>query len=298
MVLRERILTAALTLFAQKGYYASSVQEIANCAEISRSTLYSYFTSKKHILISVYQFYLDSLYERLQLELIEHSEFEQRLHTFKKILRNYLSVPFEHEEFLIMQMNEQNINDPEVANYVIEKRNQIYKRLVEILQYLGGKELNYCSLDMVIILNSIVEEYSTVAIYDRKDLELDDLVEYISQIITCIYKGFISNQIVPLLEAYDFSEERENENENEIDVCSVLKRKVEDLELIIKNIQLSREEFVEVSTSVKLIRKELEKSQGGDLIIILGLLRNIQQIKDLRYTVDVCTSIIQQNYLK
>ncbi|GIO23776.1 TetR/AcrR family transcriptional regulator [Oceanobacillus sp. J11TS1] len=290
--MKERILKAALTLFAQKGYHATSVQEIANCAEVSRSTLYAYFTSKRNILISVYQFYLDSLYDHLQMELKEHEQFAERLKIFKKVLRSYLSVPFEHEEFLIMQMNEQNINDPEVANYVIEKRNQIYKRLVEIMQFLGGKDLNFCSLDIVIILNSLVEEYSVVAIYDRKNIKVDDLVEYISQIITCVYEGFTKNQIEPLLDPNTFPEDYEKENN--IDIRSSLNNKIEDLELLIKNIRLSREEYLEVSASIKLIRKELIKPQG-DLIIVQGLLRNIGQIKDLRYIVNTCISTIQQN---
>jgi AcrR family transcriptional regulator len=289
LVLKVRIIKAALKLFSQKGYHASSVQEIANCAEISKSTLYANFTSKNNILRSIYQFYLDSLYEHLNVDLLETESYEERIDNFKKILTNYLNVAFEHEDFLIMQMNEQKVNDPAIAEYINVKRNQLYRKWLDIMRYVGGEDLDYCSLDMVVILNSLIEEYSMVAIFDRNTLKVNDLVDYICQVISCTFNGFANNKIEPILVEDHMPEDLAEEN---LTVKDQLKRKVDDLEVIIKNIRLSKDKYIEVHSSLKLIRKEIT-SQKGDLIIIKGLLRNIGQIKDLRHIADFCIEIIK-----
>ncbi|WP_193768919.1 TetR/AcrR family transcriptional regulator [Metasolibacillus meyeri] len=287
--MKERIIKAALKLFSQKGYHLTSVQEIANCAEISRSTLYANFTSKKDILSSIYHFYLDSLYERLDVNLPEGESNDDRMNNFKVILTNYLNVAFENEDFLIMQMNEQNINDPKLAKYITDKRNKIYRRWLDIVGYIGGENLNYCSLDMVVILNSLIEEYSTVAIFDRNTLAVEDLVNFICQIISCIYNGFARSDIEPILLEDYMPQEFTNEN---LDMKDQLKLKIEDLEVLIKNIRLSKDKYVEVYSSLKLIQKEISNPKA-DLIIIKGLLRNIKQIKDLQYIAEDCIELIQ-----
>src|SRR5260370_41991338 len=45
---RRRIATAALALFANRGYNAASVEEIVAEARMSKSAFYEFFTSKEH----------------------------------------------------------------------------------------------------------------------------------------------------------------------------------------------------------------------------------------------------------
>lgn len=49
MVKKEMILDAAAVLFAEKGYYATTVVEIADRVGLGKSTVYGYFSSKDHI---------------------------------------------------------------------------------------------------------------------------------------------------------------------------------------------------------------------------------------------------------
>jgi TetR/AcrR family transcriptional regulator len=50
---REDILTAARELFYEKGYQMTTVEEIAEAAEISKGTVYLYFGSKDELYVSV-----------------------------------------------------------------------------------------------------------------------------------------------------------------------------------------------------------------------------------------------------
>jgi len=49
----KNILVAANTLFIKKGYSATTIDEISSCANITKRTLYSYFTDKKTLFLGV-----------------------------------------------------------------------------------------------------------------------------------------------------------------------------------------------------------------------------------------------------
>jgi TetR/AcrR family fatty acid metabolism transcriptional regulator len=52
---RERILRAAVKVFARKGFYASRVSEIAKTAGVADGTIYLYFKSKDELLTSLFE---------------------------------------------------------------------------------------------------------------------------------------------------------------------------------------------------------------------------------------------------
>lgn len=51
METHDRITRAAFELFAQRGFYATTVEEITNLADVGKGTFFNYFPSKEHILI-------------------------------------------------------------------------------------------------------------------------------------------------------------------------------------------------------------------------------------------------------
>jgi len=63
---RERILEAALTLFAEKGFAAATMRDIAKAADCSLGLAYRYFARKEDMVLA--------LYERLAEELAEEAE--------------------------------------------------------------------------------------------------------------------------------------------------------------------------------------------------------------------------------
>ena len=52
---RERLLTAALTLFNEKGYAAASVRELVQAAGVTKPVLYYYFGNKEGIYLELMQ---------------------------------------------------------------------------------------------------------------------------------------------------------------------------------------------------------------------------------------------------
>lgn len=67
---RGRILKAALKLFAEFGYFGSSIRNIAAGANINSATLYSHYPSKEHILAELIIAGHTELHRRLQQALV------------------------------------------------------------------------------------------------------------------------------------------------------------------------------------------------------------------------------------
>jgi AcrR family transcriptional regulator len=63
---RETILSAALGLFAERGYNHTTLEDIAEAAEVSTGTLFAYFPSKEDILFPEERQFYEQLNERLE----------------------------------------------------------------------------------------------------------------------------------------------------------------------------------------------------------------------------------------
>lgn len=66
---RERILDAALRVFAERGFYNAKVSEVARAAGVADGTIYLYFKNKDDLLIQLFEDRMDFLIQRLQEEL-------------------------------------------------------------------------------------------------------------------------------------------------------------------------------------------------------------------------------------
>ena len=76
---RDRILKAAIKVFAKNGFYATRVSEIAKAAGVADGTIYLYFKNKDDVLITIFEDGINRLLVILR-EVAESDEpFEKRI---------------------------------------------------------------------------------------------------------------------------------------------------------------------------------------------------------------------------
>ena len=62
---REKILEAAARIFSQKGFHATSMQDIASAVNLQKASLYHHVSSKQEILLALSNMALDMVTEKL-----------------------------------------------------------------------------------------------------------------------------------------------------------------------------------------------------------------------------------------
>ncbi len=76
---RERILKAAVKVFAKSGFYATRVSEVAKAAGVADGTIYLYFKSKDELLVSLFEDRVERLLAFMREELPKHENAPDKL---------------------------------------------------------------------------------------------------------------------------------------------------------------------------------------------------------------------------
>jgi TetR/AcrR family fatty acid metabolism transcriptional regulator len=76
---RDRILDAAVRVFARKGFYATRVSEVARAAGVADGTIYLYFKSKDALLVSLFEHRVERLLSFLSNALPEVATASEKL---------------------------------------------------------------------------------------------------------------------------------------------------------------------------------------------------------------------------
>jgi TetR/AcrR family fatty acid metabolism transcriptional regulator len=84
---RNRILRAAIEVFATKGYFAARMTDVAEAAQVADGTLYLYFEGKEHLLMSIFDDVLGRFITRLDEEI---SQIDDPLEKLNLMVRLHL----------------------------------------------------------------------------------------------------------------------------------------------------------------------------------------------------------------
>ncbi len=80
-----QILVAALNLFAEKGYAATSVREIVREAEVTNPMLYYYFESKRGVFVALMEHLVDSQAQSVEQKAAVEDTLEGHLHAIARL---------------------------------------------------------------------------------------------------------------------------------------------------------------------------------------------------------------------
>src|SRR5436189_5258964 len=76
---RERILRAAVDVFAEHGYFNAKVAQIAKAAGVADGTIYLYFDGKEDLLITIFREHTRNYLRSLEQSMANVNRAEERL---------------------------------------------------------------------------------------------------------------------------------------------------------------------------------------------------------------------------
>ncbi len=86
---RDRILDAAVSVFAKTGFHATKVSDIARVAGVADGTIYLYFRSKEELLVSLFEDRVERLLRYMERELAKQETARQK---FRRIVELQLGI--------------------------------------------------------------------------------------------------------------------------------------------------------------------------------------------------------------
>ena len=111
---RENIVSAASTLFMERGIAATSMDDIAKAAGYSKATLYVYFENKEEIVGILVLNSMKKLYDYISSALIQHEstetrynficrslvQYQEKFPFYFKMVLDKINIDFENQDYL------------------------------------------------------------------------------------------------------------------------------------------------------------------------------------------------------
>lgn len=135
---RENILSAAKELFETKGVQSTTMDDIAELADYSKSTIYVYFKSKEDIYNSIVRDYMDILTGELELCIDAGGDFEE---SYYRLCDCLVSFEEKYPKYYASLMGEEKMTNSRKKGS--PGNSDIGNELNELIKRLLEKGMNY-----------------------------------------------------------------------------------------------------------------------------------------------------------
>ncbi|MEM8900202.1 MAG: TetR/AcrR family transcriptional regulator [Bacteroidota bacterium] len=165
---REKILSAALELFAERGFHNTPIQQIAQKAEVAKGLIYRYFDSKEDLLVGI----IHSAFK----EGDDYLEEANAISDPKEKLKMMFDISFDyikgqpHHNRLLMQLSLQLDQFPVITQMIVAKYHANMPNLENLLEELGIPDHKLEANFLIAALDGIALRY--LIFKEAMDLDL------------------------------------------------------------------------------------------------------------------------------
>ena len=179
---REKILLAAVQLFAEYGYHAAPLRDIARIEGMQAASIYYHYTSKQALLIEIMETYMQRLNANLERILREQNEPQQRL---RAAIANHIRLHTSYKsEFFIID-TEIRALEGENRTRIISLRDR-YEYLLQELLRDGMERGVFRQSDVKVTSYALIAMCTEVATWFRPNgrLSVQQVIDIYTQMIT------------------------------------------------------------------------------------------------------------------
>ncbi|HEU0003866.1 MAG TPA: TetR/AcrR family transcriptional regulator [Ktedonobacteraceae bacterium] len=179
---REKILAAAVQLFAQYGYHAATMRDIARISGIQAASIYYHYASKQALLVEIMDTHMRDLIANLQRIMQEATPVEQRLH---EAIANHIRLHTTYKaEFFIIDTEIRALED-EHRGAILALRDE-YETLLQSLLRDGMECGIFHRVDIKVASYALIAMCTEVATWFRPDgrLSVQQVIDLYTQMIT------------------------------------------------------------------------------------------------------------------
>jgi len=159
--MKNTIKAVSIDLFYKKGYFATSISDIARATGIQKSSIYYHFSNKEDILFDILKTTMVDLDTNLERQLKDADDAESRM---RFAIQSHISFHIERQKEVIISDSE--LRGLTVDNYktLIKMRDQ-YERKIQALIRGGVDEGIFLEKDVKILSYAIITMCTSVCIW-------------------------------------------------------------------------------------------------------------------------------------
>ncbi len=180
--MREKILAAAVQLFAEYGYHAAPLRDIARIAGIQAASIYYHYPSKQTLLVEIMETHMQRLNANLERILHEQNDPQQRLNA---AIANHIRLHTSYKaEFFIID-TEIRALEGENRTHIIALRDH-YEILLRELLSEGMERGIFRQTDVKVTAYAVIAMCTEVATWFRPTgrLTVQQVIEIYTRMIT------------------------------------------------------------------------------------------------------------------
>ena len=191
---RQRILEAALKVFAERGFYNAKVSEVARAAGVADGTIYLYFQNKDDLLINLFEDRMEWIIRRVQDELAKtDGTVMARIRKMLHLHVGLASLDPELAEFITVELRQSAKFIKEYDNPKFQEYLRILRDLIEEGQRVGEIRPG---LDARVVVRAIFgaldELLLTLTLASRnRSVDLSEAAEHITDLFV---EGMAANK--------------------------------------------------------------------------------------------------------
>ncbi len=129
--MKETIIAVAVDLFHRKGYFATSISEIANQCGIQKASIYYHYPSKENILFHIQQVTMEELTAYLRNNLEGRMDIEERMGA---AVRGHVRFHLHRQKETFIANSELRGLTPEHYREIVQKRDEYEQIFQQIIQ--------------------------------------------------------------------------------------------------------------------------------------------------------------------
>jgi TetR/AcrR family transcriptional regulator, fatty acid metabolism regulator protein len=193
----HRIIDAAVKVFADQGYFQSTVAMIAKEAGVADGTIYLYFKNKEDILVQIFDYKAKQVFERFRAEVDKPGNAIDKL---KSLVRIHLE-EFQRDRSMAVVYQSETHQQTRSVELQIREMSKLYADIVSEIVEQGQDEGTlrrdlYLSLVKRFILGSVDEVINT---WIHSEGEYD-LVSMADSLVALFIRGIGTNEGKEIIE--------------------------------------------------------------------------------------------------
>lgn len=280
-LLKEKILQSAIRFFAEKGYQATSIQDIADDCSIAKGSIYKFYGSKEELYINI-------LHKRQQdmidaVERIRKRELPKR-ETFLEEIAYQFDFFIEHGYYISRDHNElPPTNSDKIGSVIHQLQMNMFRYYQDILLRHYGNAISEWKWDVTAIFNGLIREYTFHVLFGFKPLVQKELAAFIAERMDDLVQGLAQRSPRPLL-TDELMKEYSMINLEALTYTQEIRRTalMDMIESIIPDLSITNSRKKDLSEVAAMLREEFIKEQPRSFLI-QALLRDLSSEIELGF---------------